>query len=142
MAERVAESPMSGIGQVADATRRAPEVAEAAIAEVRSMHDEVKSKVAELSAHADASTMHAVEVLSEHIQKMAVDTEVKMSCNVGTVVQQLEQEVATAATSTAVMAEIMMRTIVEGMRRDVQVQIEQNRTDTLHRSEEVQHKVD
>ena len=58
MAERVAESAMSGVGQVADQTRRAREVAEAAIAEARSVHGAVKSRVAAISAHADASAAH------------------------------------------------------------------------------------
>ena len=43
MVERVAESAMSRVGQVVDATHRAREVAEAAIVEVRSVHGAVKS---------------------------------------------------------------------------------------------------
>ena len=70
-AEQVAESAMSGVGRVADETRRAREVAEAAIAEARSVHGEVQSKVASLTAHADASTAHAVEVLSGRVQEVA-----------------------------------------------------------------------
>ena len=54
---------MSGVGRVADETRRAREVAEAAIAEARSVHGEVHSKVASLTARANASTMYTVEVL-------------------------------------------------------------------------------
>ena len=119
MAERVAESAMSRVGQVADATRRAREVAEAAIAEVRSVHGATKSKLVALSAHPDVSTAHTVEVLSEHIQKTAADTKARMSCTIGTVVQQLEQEIAAATMSTAVTAEITTCTVVEGMRRDV-----------------------
>ena len=102
-----------------DKTRRAREVAEAIIAETRSVHGMVESKVAALSACTDASTRHMVEVLSEHVQEMAVETETKTPCAVGTVVQQLEKEIAAAATRTAVTAEIPMRIVVEGMRRDV-----------------------
>ena len=87
MAERVAESTMSRVGQVVNETRRAREVAEAAIAEARSMHGVVESKFAALSARADASTMHVVEVLSEHVPKSAADTEARMLHTVGTVVQ-------------------------------------------------------
>ena len=58
------------------------------------------------------------------------------------VVQQLEQEIAAAATSTAAMAEITMRMAVEGMHRDVQAQIDQNRAGTLRRTEEAQRKVE
>ena len=47
-----------------DATRQAHEIAEAAIAEAKSVHSVVESEVAYLTARADASTVHVVEVLS------------------------------------------------------------------------------
>ena len=87
MVERVAESAMSGVAQVVGQTRRACEVAKAAIVEARSMHGVVDSRVVAISAHADASAAHAIEVLLEHVQKSAVETEAKMSRTVGTVVQ-------------------------------------------------------
>ena len=46
-----------------------------------------------------------------------------------------------AATSTAVTAEVQTRTVVEGMRRQVQAQIEQNRVDTQRRDELTQRSV-
>ena len=112
------------------------------VAEARSVHGVVKSRVAVISARADASAAHVVEVLSKHVQKSAAETEATMLRTVGTVVQQLEQEIAVAATSTAATAEITMRTAVDGMRRDVQAQIDQNRADTLCRTEEAQRKVE
>ena len=54
------------------------------------------------------------------------------------VAQQLEKEIEAAATSTAVTVEIQTRTAVEGMRRDVQAQIDQNRVDAQCRDEENQ----
>ena len=69
--EQVAESAMSGVGRVVDETQRAREVAEAAIAEAKFVHGEVQSKVASLTARADASTAHAVEVLSGRVQEVA-----------------------------------------------------------------------
>ena len=101
------------------------------------MHGAVESRVAAILACADASAAHVVEVLSEHVQKSVAETEAKTSRTVGMVVQQLEQEIATAA-----MAKITTRTAVEGMRRDVQAQIDQNRADTLRRTEEAQRKVE
>ena len=71
LAEKIAESAISRMGQVADETRRACEVAEAAIAEARSMHGEVQRKLASLTARADASAAHAVEVLSGRVQEVA-----------------------------------------------------------------------
>ena len=79
MAEQIAESAFSGVGQVADETRRTREVAEAAIAEARSMHGAVESRVAALSARADESTTHAVEVLTEQMRQTAAETEAKAS---------------------------------------------------------------
>ena len=101
------------------------------------MHGVVESRFAAILARADASAAHAVKVLSEHVQKSVAEIEAKTSRTVGTVVQQLEQEIATAAT-----AKITTRTAVEGMRRDVQAQIDQNRADTLHKIEEAQRKVE
>ena len=131
MAEQIAESAFSGMGQVADETRRARKIAESAIVEARSVHGVVESRVAALSARANESTTHAVEVLSEKVQQTAAETEVKASQTVGTIVQQLEKDITAAVTSAATIAEVTMRTVVEGVRRDVQAQIDQNRADTL-----------
>ena len=79
MAEQIAESAFSGVGQVADETRRARKVAEAAIAEARSVHGTVESRVAALSARADESTTHTVEVLMEQMRQTAAETEAKAS---------------------------------------------------------------
>ena len=127
MAEQIAESAFSGVGQVAEETRRAREVAEAAIAEARSVHGAVESQVAALSARADESTTHAVEVLTEQVRQTAAETEARASQTVGTVVQQLEKEMTAAATSAAATAEVTTRTMVEGVRRDVQAQMDKNR---------------
>ena len=71
LAKHVAESAMSGVGQIADETRRVRGVAEAAIAEARSVHAEVESRVASLAAQADASTPHIIGVLSQCVQEVA-----------------------------------------------------------------------
>ena len=87
MAEQIAESAFSGVGQVTDETRRACKVAEATIAEARSMHGVVESRVAELSARANVSTTHAVEVLTEQVWQTAAKIEAKALQTIGTVVQ-------------------------------------------------------
>ena len=142
MAEQIAESAFSGVGQVADETHRARKVAEAAIAEARSVHGVVESRVVALSAHADESTTHTVEVLTEQMRQTMAETEVKASRTIGTVVQQLEKEITAAVMSTAVTANVTMRTMVEGVRRDVQAQMDKNHEDTLHRADEAQRKVE
>ena len=58
------------------------------------------------------------------------------------VTQRLESEIQAATTSTAVTADVNMHTTVEGVRQEVQAQLEQNRVDTHRREEEMQHKVD
>ena len=79
MAEKIAESAISRVGQVADEMRCAHEIAEVAIAEVRSVHGEVQSKVTLLMAHANVSTAHAVEVLSGCVQEVARYSKPQMS---------------------------------------------------------------
>ena len=58
------------------------------------------------------------------------------------VTQRLEKEIVAAAMSTAAMAEVNTRTVVEGVRRDIQAQLEQTRADALWREQEAQHRVE
>ena len=124
MAERKAKSALSGVGVVADQMRHAQYVAEAAIAEARSVRSEVESKVAELMHRADASTANAMNVLSSRVDQMTAQTEVQMSCAAAEVKQQLGKEIEAAATSMATTAEINTRIAVKGMRCNIQAQIE------------------
>ena len=106
MAEKIAESAISRVGQVANKMQCAHEVTEAAIDEVRSVHREVQSKVALLMAHADVSTAHAIEVLSGCVQEVARYSEAQMSRVAEAVAQKLEKEIEGAVTSTAVTTKI------------------------------------
>ena len=54
----------------------------------------------------------------------------------------MEREITAAATSTAVTAEVTTRTVAEGLRKDVQAQIDQNRADTLRKTDEAQRRLD
>ena len=78
LAEQVARSAMSGVGRIVDETRCTCEVAEAAIAEVRSVHGEVQSEVALLTACANASAAHAVEILSGRVQEVVEHSQMQM----------------------------------------------------------------
>ena len=51
-------------------------------------------------------------------------------------------KIVAAATSTATTAKVTMHMVVEGVRRDIQEQIEQNRTDTLQWEQEARHRVE
>ena len=119
LAERAAESVLSGIGHVAEETRRTRGVAKAAIAKARSVDGEIKSKVSLLVAQAVVSTVHITDVLSKRVGEVVAETKAKMSHVVGTVAQQLEQEIQAVASSTATAAEIMTCTAVEGTLWDV-----------------------
>ena len=66
----------------------------------------------------------------------------QMSRTVEGVTQQLESKIQAAAMSTAATAEIKTRTAVEGMRRDVQSQIDQHRKDSRRRDEEARRRMD
>ena len=65
--EQKAESAFSGVGVVADQTRRMQSVAEATIAEVRLVRDEVWSKMAAFAQRAYASTSSTVGILTGRV---------------------------------------------------------------------------
>ena len=60
---------MSGISRVAEETRYVCGIAEAAIAEAKSVHGEVESRVASPAAQAEASMAQVVGTPSEHIKE-------------------------------------------------------------------------
>ena len=70
---------MSGVGRIAEETRRGRGIAEAAIAEAKSVHSEVESRVASLAAQGEASIAHIADALSKRVSKVAAETEAKMS---------------------------------------------------------------
>ena len=78
---------MSGVGRIEDETCCVHNVAEVAIAEARSVHSEVESKVASLAVQADASTVHIVGVLSQRVREMAEHSDVQVSRVAGKVSQ-------------------------------------------------------
>ena len=67
---------------------------------------------------------------------MAAYSDAQASRVAADVTARLEHEVQAAATSTAATAELTTRTVVEGVRRDIQAQLDANRADALKRSEE------
>ena len=64
IAEEKAESAFLGVGMIADQTRYAQSVAEAAIAEARSVRDEVSSRMAEVAKRSDVSVSNVADVLT------------------------------------------------------------------------------
>ena len=86
-AEEKAESAVSGVGMVADQTRYARSIAEAAIVEVRSVRNEVTSKIAEVAQRLDVSASNVEEVLTGKVQQVAAHFEAHTSHTVGQVAQ-------------------------------------------------------
>ena len=90
IAEQNAESAFSGVGVVADQTRHAQSIAEAAIAEAHSVRDEVSSRIAEVAKRLDVSVSNVADVLTGRVQQVAAQFEAHTSHAVGQVAQQLE----------------------------------------------------
>ena len=78
---------MSGVGEVADQTRYARSVAEAAIAEARSVRDEVMSKIAKVAQRSDVSASNVEEVLTGKVHQVAAHFEAHTSHAVEQVAQ-------------------------------------------------------
>ena len=69
---------MSGVGRVADETLLTREVAKAMFAETKSVQGAVATMVASLSAQADATTAHVVEILTGRIQEVAAHSDAQV----------------------------------------------------------------
>ena len=111
---------MSGMGQIAaDEVHRVCGVVEFAIAEARSIHGEVESRVASLAAQADACTAHIVGVLSQRIQEVAEHSDAQASRIAGEVSQQLEKGLKAVTTSAAMMLERQTRTAAEELQNRI-----------------------
>ena len=68
MAEQSAATAVSGVGQVAQETRRVREMVEAMTAEAKSMRDEVESRVATLAVAADECATRASAEIESHVK--------------------------------------------------------------------------
>ena len=115
---------------------------EATTAEARSVRGDVESRVATLAVAADASAARTAEEISSRVKEAVEYSDAQASRIAVDVTQRLEKEIVAAATSTAATAEINMRTVVEGVRRDIQAQLEQTRADSLRREQEAQHRIE
>ena len=120
--EQKTASAFFDIGVIADQTHHAQSIAEVAIAEARSVRDEVSSKMAAFAQRVDASTSDVVGMSTNRVEQVATQIEAQMSRVVAQVTQQLEKDIEAIAMKMATMAEIMTRMVVEGLRCNVQAQ--------------------
>ena len=85
---------------------------------------------------AEASAAKAVEVMEGCVQQLAHESGVHMLRVIEEVTQRLETEINAAATSTAAIAQTQTRDAVEGIRRDLEAQMEQNLAESRRREQE------
>ena len=126
---------MSGVGRIAEETRQARGIVEVAIAEAKSVHGEVESRVASLVAQAEASTAHIADALSKCVSEGTVQNQAKMLRAVGAVAQQLEKETEAAAVSTITTSEQRTGSAVNELHAEIRAQNFQNRADFEQRQE-------
>ena len=142
LAKQSAAAAISGVGHVEQETRHVREMVEATTAEARSVCGEVESRVATLVAAAGTSAARATEEILSRMKEVVKYSDAQALCVTADITQRLEIEIVAAATSTAVTAGVMTRMVVEGVRRDIKAQIEQNHADALRREQEVQLEVE
>ena len=131
LAERVAESAISGVGQVADEVRKARKLRRRRwLPKQESAKGTIRSQAASFSSQVEASAAKAVEVMEGRVQQLAHESGVHTSRVAEEVTQRLEAEINAAATSTAATAQTQMREAVDVMRRELQAQMEQNLADS------------
>ena len=68
MVEHITERAYSGVGAIAKQTRHAQSMAEAIVAEARSMHGEVEGKMAELKQRVEVNASTTANVLASRIE--------------------------------------------------------------------------
>ena len=88
------------------------------------------------------STACATEERASRVKQVVEYSDAQASRVTADVTQRLEHEIVAAVTSTAATAKVTTRTVVEGVQRDIQAQIEQNRVDALRREQKAQHRVE
>ena len=133
---------ISGVGRVEQETRHICKIVEATMAEARSVRDKVESRVASLVASADPSALRAVEEIMGSVKEVVAYSDAQALCVTAEVMQRLESKIAAVALSATATADITTRTAGEGMRRHIQVQIEQICVDALQREQEAQRRVE
>ena len=141
LAAQSAATAVSGVGRVADETRRVRELVEATTAEARSVRGEVESRVATLAAASEENVARVAAEVDAKVAQVAEYSDARASHVAADVTARLEKDIQVAASSATATAEINTRTAVEGARRDIQAQLDVYRADALRKSDETQAQV-
>ena len=137
LAEQTAATAASGVGRVAEETRRVRELVEATTAEARSVRGEVESHVTQMAAAAEANAARTEERMMAEVKRVADYSDAQASRVAVDVTARLENKIEATVTHTVATAELTTRTVVADVRRDIQAQLDATHADALRRSEEV-----
>ena len=133
LAERTAESAISGVGQIADAVRIARAEAAMAAANVQSAIGTVQTLATSLSAHMDVATAKAMSEMEARMQQVAsyLDAQnVSGYCHVTAAARIRKSEMVSVAASVDEMAVRRTRDVEERIRREVEAKLQQEQATT------------
>ena len=141
LAAQLAATAVSGVGHVAEETRRVRELVEATSAKAKSVHSDIESRVATLAAESEISAVRVPADVDAKVARVAEYSDARASHVAVDVTARLEQDIKAAASSTTATAEITTRTVVEGAWRDIQAQLDVYHAGALRKSDETQAQV-
>ena len=96
---------MSSVGQIADQTFHARTAADDAIAEVRSVREQVEARIADVTKRTENVASNVVGGLTGHVESTVRQSQAETSRAVGNAVQQLREEMGVVALSTTAASE-------------------------------------
>ena len=141
LAAQSAATAVSGVGHVEAETRRVRALVDASTAEARSVRSEVETRLASLATAAETSTARVAAELGEQVRSVAEYADAQTSRTAAELSQRLGTEIKAAATSAAATAEEKTRTMISGVRWDLQAKLNANHAESLGRYEETQRSI-
>ena len=114
---------MSSVGRIADQVLHARTTADDAIAEARSVREQVESCIADVTKRTEIVASSVVGELTGRVDEAVRRSQADTSRAVGNVVQQLEQEIGVAASSATATSEKVAKMAVADARSEFQAQI-------------------
>ena len=142
LAERVAESAIFGVGQVAYAVHIARAEAAMAAVNAQSAIGTVQTLTTSLSAHTEEATAKVVSKMEARVQQIASYSDAQMSQATATLRQQLESELVSVAASADETATKHMHDAEARIRRSVEAELQKNQADTRREVEQTRTAVD
>ena len=135
-ADQKADTAMSSVGRIADQVLHARTTADDAIAEARSVREQVESRIADVAKRTEIVASSVVGELTGRVDEAVRRSQADTSRAVGSVVQQLEQEIGVAASSATATSEQVAKMAVADVRSEFQAQIALTRAESQRRDAE------